>query len=480
MTLNELLLEWSYRTQKGYPSLDNPSDVRVLRTLLEKLNLPSDTIINRMSEASLNPGELRKDREPNRAEVFLKKIENDEEFELMDGSMVVIDKEQSADSIQKLKDKDFNKLIFTDTSGKQLKLNQFKKTKEFGAGSGAGGGSVDTRIMESAHCYGLGIAYYVKGEKITKEDLIRENFEQAQSHVDVDATIDEVEEFLERKPLWYDSTAKSVNKIYDLFPNNSFKFHRGSEQVKAIYTAWQTAKKTEGLKLMDDKWNPADIWLISPKISGVTFSNDLKILNGEISNFYEDRDLVGISLKMIGKKAEATSKVFGDPNIPPGNEYKYEGYKTTTKSSTVEIQYTGGSITCRNFSVETGWSTEIKGKAAQGGKCGHTGVNDILKLNNITQLPLQRDTLAAFKTNDKEYYDKFYYLFDRFVENINDKDFKELYDEKPLSWKTSNYMGLEFLSRLEDNPEQTNEILNDVMRYASSSTKISSQFIKIS
>jgi hypothetical protein len=480
MTLNELLLEWSYRTQKGYPSLDNPSDVRVLRTLLEKLNLPSDTIINRMSEASLNPGELRKDREPNRAEVFLKKIENDEEFELMDGSMVVIDKEQSADSIQKLKNKDFNKLIFTDTSGKQLKLNQFKKTAEFGAGSGAGGGSVDTRIMESAHCFGLGIAYYVKGEKITKEDLIRENFEQAQSHVDVDATIDEVEEFLERKPLWYDSTAKSVNKIYDLFPSNSFKFHRGSEQVKAIYSAWQTAKKTEGLKLMDDKWNPADIWLISPKISSVTFSNDLKILNGEISNFYEDRDLVGISLKMIGKKAEATSKVFGDPNIPPGNEYKYEGYKTTTKSSTVEIQYTGGSITCRNFSVETGWSTEIKGKAAQGGKCGHTGVNDILKLNNITQLPLQRDTLAAFRTDDKEYYDKFYYLFDRFVENINDKDFKKLYNDKPLSWKTSNYMGLEFLSRLEDNPEQTDEILNDVMRYASSSTKLSSQFIKIS
>ena len=480
MTLNELLLEWSYLTQKGYPSMDNPSDVLILKNLLEKLNLPSDTITNRMSEASLNPGELRKDRTPNRAEVFLKKIENNEEFELMDGSMIVIDKEQSADSIQKLKDKDFNKLIFTDTTGKQLKLNQFKKTEEFGAGSGAGGGSVDTRIMESAHCFGLAIAYYVKGEKITKDDLIRENFEQAQPHVDVDATIDEIEEFLERKPLWYESTTKSVNQIYDLFPNNNFKFHRGSEQVKNIYTAWQTAKKEKGLKLMDDKWNPADIWLISPKINNVSFSNDLEILNGQISNFYEDSDLIGVSLKMIGKKAKATSKVFGDPNIPPGNEYKYEGYKTTVKSSTVEIQYTGGSITCRNFSVETGWSTEIKGKAAQGGKCGHTGVNDILKLNNVLQLPLQKNTLTAFKINDPEYYNKFYYLFDRFVENINDKDFKKLYDEKPLSWKTSNFMGLEFLERLEDNPEQADEILNDVMRYASSSTKISSQFIKIS
>ena len=41
-------------------------------------------------------------------------------------------------------------------------------------------------------------------------------------------------------------------------------------------------------------------------------------------------------------------------------------------------------------------------------------------------------------------------------------------------------MGLEFLSRLEDNPEQADEVLNDVMRYASSSTKVSSQFIKVS
>ena len=101
MTLDELLLEWSYRSEKGYPTLDNPSDISILKSLLKELNLPSETILNRMSEASLNPGELRKERDPNRAEVFLKKIENDEEFELMNGSKIIIDKEKSADSIQK-------------------------------------------------------------------------------------------------------------------------------------------------------------------------------------------------------------------------------------------------------------------------------------------------------------------------------------------------------------------------------------------
>ena len=158
---------------------------------------------------------------------------------------------------------------------------------------------------------------------LNKDDLIRENFEQAQSHVDVDATIDEIEEFLERKPLWYESTSKSVNKIYDLFPNNNFKFHRGSEQVKTIYTAWQTAKQKEELKLMDDKWNPADIWLVSPKVSEFSFSNDLSVLNGSIANLFCDSELIGISLKMIGKKADAKSEIFNGEGCGIF-EYKYE------------------------------------------------------------------------------------------------------------------------------------------------------------
>ena len=107
-------------------------------------------------------------------------------------------------------------------------------------------------------------------------------------------------------------------------------------------------------------------------------------------------------------------------------------------------------------------------------------IHDILKLNGLTLLPSQKNTLNAFKTNDEEYYNKLFYLFDKFVENINNEDFKKLYNEKPLSWKTSNFMGLEFLERLEDNPKRADEVLNDVMRYASSSTKVSSQFIKIS
>ena len=52
MTLDELLLEWSYRSEKGYPSMDNPSDISILKQILEKLKLPSNEIIDNLKEGT--------------------------------------------------------------------------------------------------------------------------------------------------------------------------------------------------------------------------------------------------------------------------------------------------------------------------------------------------------------------------------------------------------------------------------------------
>ena len=50
MTLDELLLEWSYRTKRGYPCLDNPSDISVLKNILERLDLPAESIIDELED----------------------------------------------------------------------------------------------------------------------------------------------------------------------------------------------------------------------------------------------------------------------------------------------------------------------------------------------------------------------------------------------------------------------------------------------
>jgi len=52
MTLKELVLEWSYRLDKGYPDMGNPSDIQVLKEMLEQMDLPTDDIISQMSYAN--------------------------------------------------------------------------------------------------------------------------------------------------------------------------------------------------------------------------------------------------------------------------------------------------------------------------------------------------------------------------------------------------------------------------------------------
>jgi len=50
MTLDELLLEWSYRSERGYPTLDSPSDVSILKEILTKLNLSEEDVSSIIDE----------------------------------------------------------------------------------------------------------------------------------------------------------------------------------------------------------------------------------------------------------------------------------------------------------------------------------------------------------------------------------------------------------------------------------------------
>ena len=52
MTLNELLLEWSYRSEKGYPCMDSPSDISILKQILTELDLPVKEILDNLEEAA--------------------------------------------------------------------------------------------------------------------------------------------------------------------------------------------------------------------------------------------------------------------------------------------------------------------------------------------------------------------------------------------------------------------------------------------
>lgn len=494
MTLDELLLEWSYKSEKGYPELDNPSDISILKQILEKLDIPSNTIINKLTEKELTTSDLTKTTKrgdkPDRAEMILAKIDKGEEFELTNGSKITIDPEQSLETIQKLTDKIYKNLIFTDTLGNTYKLSDLEKTPDLG-GQPKGAGS-DTKFQESAHCYACAVAYYVKQGPITEEDLTRENFEQGSQYVETygaqkPITIDDIEEFLNRKPEWRNSIVKTVNKIYELFPNKKYTFHRDSEAVERLYNAFnKSLEKADDKSLkypgMDDnKWNPADIWLFSPEVVDEDWSGNVAVLNGQIADYYEDEKLAGISLKKISKNTDAKVKLYNDPGVED-EKYEYEGYRSTLNALGGDIFFTGGKASVRLSGGISGFSVEISGKAARGGKASLGAINKALESNNLIPLPLNSEVLEAFNNNDENYYDKLYYLIDRFIPGgISKDDFKDKYDKSDIKWKMGNYYSLELIERFEDNkPEPANELMSDIIRYAYSSTSDSSKFAKIS
>ncbi len=128
VNINALLSEWAYRCKKGYPDLDSPSDLRVLKTILKEQNIT-------LPEQQLS---LFSDEELERLTIKIKKgeedIENlnkDEIFALLDANKE--DKEFVSMIKKKLKAqpkrKDFNKVCLkanidettiedTDTPGK--------------------------------------------------------------------------------------------------------------------------------------------------------------------------------------------------------------------------------------------------------------------------------------------------------------------------------------------------------------------------
>ena len=294
MSIDELLVEWSYRTKKGYPDLGNPSDILILKSLLEDLKLPSNNIISNLGEASLNPGQLAK---RNNFEIFLNKIFNNEEFELTNGDKIIIDPNRKI-------------LTFTDIKGNSYKLNKFKKTTEFGGKEAVSSDpkkpTVDTDVKESLVILFCNILKEGGNLQPFNAGTYSNNFNIINSsttkYTDIENTVKNKIEQLFNLISTTDKPLKKVRsvlnnpysiakEIIETYPNA--RFNRGN----LFNTIRAKCSKITGLE--KDKWNPGDIYLVNynPKLP----DNEDSIVpwNALFVNNWGDVDspLVSISLK---------------------------------------------------------------------------------------------------------------------------------------------------------------------------------------
>ena len=345
VTIDGILLEWSYRCNDGVVDLNNPEKKAILEQVLSELGIED---AQEITEVSLSPTQLEKPFPPrsefssqykDRGEKFLDKIINNEDFTLNDGSTIKLDSDASSEAIKLLQNKDYKALgkgvkLLVDTNGKEYSLAQFKKTDEFGSGKGSGAGVANTALQESTQCLANAIAYRVKNYPINKEDLNDENIESALQYIDVTSSVDEMKSFL-KDSSWAKTFINTANVLLAQFYNPNFEFHRGSSFTNSIYSAYKTASKSEDISMQSDKWNPADIWLVSPSVKSITFPTNLKELNGLIAELLSSNKLIGVSLKKLGDIVDSASSSIQDEFI--SDLIRYASSLTKISSAFVKI-----------------------------------------------------------------------------------------------------------------------------------------------
>jgi len=141
--IEKVILEWSYRCEKGYPDLSNEKDMELFESLFGF----------RLNEAVLDWKEFSEaSRKYPRLRLLDDKIENKAPFEFLDGSQSTLTYADDSyaplfysmevDAIKKIGGSRINQFpFFKDQEGNDVSFSALKKTKEFG---GSGGSKIET------------------------------------------------------------------------------------------------------------------------------------------------------------------------------------------------------------------------------------------------------------------------------------------------------------------------------------------------
>jgi len=346
MTLDELVLEWSYRTQRGYPKLDNPSDVLVLKQILKELDLPFNEVIGNLPEG-LSPSDLRKTtsfgpfKGETRANILIRKIENDEPLELQDGGEIVVsNKDEVIDALSGTIDVSIS---LVGINGEKSSTNKLKKTIELGTSKAAAGTTdekdpvVDTDTKEEL---------VIVMCNILKENDSLTNFNNDEDYASNFKIINS------SATKYQDVGDKAKGKIEELFnliggvekPSSKAKhvLNNPYSIAKEILTAYPNARFERGevfdtirmkcsqiTTLPEDKWNPGDIYIVNsePDIASLDDSSIVPWNQLFVNNWGDtDAPLVSVSLKeekhQLGRAKSYLNKFVdnkGDFNIEKGD-----------------------------------------------------------------------------------------------------------------------------------------------------------------
>ena len=188
---------------------------------------------------------------------------------------------------------------------------------------------------------------------------------------------------------------------------------------------------------------------------------------------------VGVSLKKADKNV--TLKVY-NAGSSEDNKYEITGIEVNpTHAKAYVLLGDGSKIEFRNFNALTGFMGELALKKAAGGKVGYSIIKKVFTDNGF-DLSSPTEIKDEVVNDDPDFKNKFKTLWGN-IPQLSDADFESYYDDpkktlnQKYSYRISKFLALEIADAL-NKAENPNQIISDLIGYASSQTKESSVFVK--
>lgn len=363
--------------------------------------------------------------------------------------------------------------------------------------AGSGAGAEITALGECFQAYASYARQFQTKDFESPEEVIEWLKLKGSKGVQADRTLEQCITKLD--PGWLYSGMAIANELKKVLGTGSYTYHRGSRVVSQINRKYQELSKKAGIALNINKWNPSDIWVLKDN-TALTLDNisTLNELNAYIRQMYLDGKLFGISLKKT-PSGKPTKSVYNLAETKPSN-VKYKGYRIAAGSKrfiedeiskdvyvVFENNGTTTDMQLRTFSAGmSGWQGEIKGATAAGGKIGGGNLQEALVLAGIPSSEfIDQTSFKALSSTTKPLTIKKFAMMYQYLTsdirnmNIIEKDIETMLKKYDNNWLYSKYLGMQFLYLMLKNKKQ-DKVMANVVAIASSSTDVSSVFLKYS
>lgn len=380
---------------------------------------------------------------------------------------------QSASEVKNLLERKGDEIFIDSETTAGYRFTQIDKLP-YSKGGGSGAGSAVTKLSESAVCIALAslvhMGHFNLDEKTTV-DRISGVLDLGTSNTS--GEIKKVLNWLKENEDWLDSTLKTAKTIKNkLSLTSQHHFHRDSVFMNSIYKQFRKNLKPLnkiGLRVSGDKWNPSDIWISTR--NKMPAHNDLVSLNKTILEGFKSSNIIGISLKKIGKSV--TWKVYNLPNEK--KLFKFKNIKNQSSPFNAKDAYvvteSGMYLQIRTFGPNENVQCELKGQYANGGKCGFGSTKHIIESLTKTRI-LGKEVIKKMDDHQilsqiKKYYDKCFtgVSLSTLKKELEKKKFNS--DLAKMDFLISKLQALQIASAIKGDKER-NDIVTAIYGYAHS------------